>query len=75
LQLAETPENIKPLPQKHNASLYKKLDMLGSKGIEGKRAAGGSFNNVESAPSMGGLTEQASGSEDCDNQTERGYGL
>jgi hypothetical protein len=29
-----------------------------------------SFGEAESEPSMGGLTEQMSGSETCDNQTE-----
>jgi hypothetical protein len=39
-------------------------------GIEGERAASGSFSEAESDPSMGGLTERANGSEACDNQTE-----
>jgi hypothetical protein len=48
-------------------SLFKKPEMPG---IGGERAASGSFSSAESDPTMGGLTEQANGSEACDNQTE-----
>ena len=42
------------------------------RGIEGERAASGSYGAAESDPLMGGLTEQANGSAACDYQTEWG---
>jgi hypothetical protein len=44
------------------------LKMPEMPGIEGERAAGGSFGIAESEPSMGGLTVQANGIAACDNK-------
>ena len=49
------------------SSLFRRPEMLG---IEGERAASGSFGEAESDPSMGGFTERVNDSETRDNETE-----